>query len=130
MRFTFVMACWFRRCPACGFGLAASFRTSLSVVNRLIRPAGLPPAWTPDSPAHTRVPQFGARDENVYKERSQNPDCTLRETFRTELGPRLRVVAMLGKLSDQDLAAGWEDIEALLEGRKPTVFCSRFISWL
>ena len=53
MRFTFVMACWFRRCPACGFGLAASFRTSLSVVNRLIRPAGLSPAWTPDSPAHT-----------------------------------------------------------------------------
>ena len=44
---------------------------------------------------------------------------TLCETVRTELGPRQRVVAMLGKLSEQDLAAGWEDIEALLEGRKP-----------
>jgi hypothetical protein len=44
---------------------------------------------------------------------------TLCETVRTELGPRQRVVATLGKLSEQDLAAGWEDIEALLEGRKP-----------
>jgi len=44
---------------------------------------------------------------------------TLCETVRTELGPRQRVVATLGKLSGQDLAAGWEDIEALLEGRKP-----------
>jgi transposase len=43
---------------------------------------------------------------------------TLCETVRTELGPRQRVVATLGKLSEQDLAAGWEDIEALLEGRK------------
>lgn len=41
------------------------------------------------------------------------------ETVRTELGPRQRVVATLGKLSEQDLAAGWEDIEALLDGRKP-----------
>jgi len=38
---------------------------------------------------------------------------------RTELGPRQRVVATLGKLSEQDLAAGWEDSEALLDGRKP-----------
>jgi hypothetical protein len=45
--------------------------------------------------------------------------CTVCETARTELGPRQRVVATLGKLSDQDLAAGWEDIEALPEGRKP-----------
>ena len=29
------------------------------------------------------------------------------------------MVATLGKLSEEDLAAGWEDIEALLEGRKP-----------
>ena len=43
---------------------------------------------------------------------------TLCETVRTELGPRQRVVATLGKLSEQDLAAGWEDIESLLEGRK------------
>jgi transposase len=42
---------------------------------------------------------------------------TLCETVRTERGPRQRVVATLGKLSDEDLAAGWEDIEALLEGR-------------
>jgi transposase len=44
---------------------------------------------------------------------------TLCETVRTELGPRQRVVATLGKLTEQGLAAGWEDIEALLEGRKP-----------
>ena len=43
---------------------------------------------------------------------------TLCETVRAELGPRQRVVATLGKLTEQDLAAGWEDIEALLEGRK------------
>jgi hypothetical protein len=36
---------------------------------------------------------------------------TLCETVRTELGPRQRVVATLGKLSEEDLAAGWEDIE-------------------
>jgi transposase len=46
---------------------------------------------------------------------------TLCETVRTELGPRQRVVATLGKLSDDDLVAGWEDIEALLEGKKPAV---------
>jgi transposase len=44
---------------------------------------------------------------------------TLCETVRTERGPRQRVVAWLGKLSDEDLSAGWEDIEALLEGRIP-----------
>ena len=32
---------------------------------------------------------------------------TLCETVRTELGPRQRVVATLGKLSEEDLAAGW-----------------------
>ncbi len=31
---------------------------------------------------------------------------TLCETVRTELGPRQRVVATLGKLTEQDLAAG------------------------
>ena len=43
---------------------------------------------------------------------------TLCETIRTELGPRQRVVATLGKLSEQDLATGWDDIETLLVGRK------------
>lgn len=62
MEFTFVMACWFRRCPACGFGLTASFRTSLSVVNRLIRPEGLSPSWLPASPAHTYNRQLNCRN--------------------------------------------------------------------
>ena len=44
---------------------------------------------------------------------------TLCETVRTERGPRQRVVASLGKFSEEDLAAGWEDIEALLDGRRP-----------
>jgi len=61
------------------------------------------------------LPCFCARTANreVYEY------WTLCETVRTELGPRQRVAATLGKLSEQDLAAGWEDIEALLEGRKP-----------
>ena len=58
------MAYRFRRCPACGFGLAASFRASLSVVNRLIRPAGLSPAWLPASPAHAAIDQL-ARMKNT-----------------------------------------------------------------
>lgn len=33
--------------------------------------------------------------------------------------PRQRVVASLGKFNEEDLSAGWEDIEALLEGRRP-----------
>jgi len=44
---------------------------------------------------------------------------SLCETVRTERGPRQRVVASLGKLREEDLAAGWEDIEALLDGRRP-----------
>lgn len=44
---------------------------------------------------------------------------TLCETVRTERGPRQRVVASLGKFSEEDLASGWEDIEALLDGRRP-----------
>ncbi len=42
---------------------------------------------------------------------------TLCESVRTERGPRQRVIATLGKLSDEDLEAGWDDLEALLEGR-------------
>lgn len=42
---------------------------------------------------------------------------TLCESVRTERGPRQRVVATLGKLTEEDISAGWEDIEALLEGR-------------
>lgn len=42
------------------------------------------------------------------------------QTVRTERGPRQQVVACLGKLSDEDLHAGWEDIEALLDGRAPS----------
>jgi hypothetical protein len=41
---------------------------------------------------------------------------TLCETVRTAKGPRQRVVATLGKLTEEDLATGWEDIEALWEG--------------
>jgi hypothetical protein len=41
------------------------------------------------------------------------------ETVRTDLGSPQSVVATLGKLSEQDLAARWEDIAALLEGRNP-----------
>lgn len=44
---------------------------------------------------------------------------TLCQTVRTERGPRQQVVATLGKLSEEDLAAGWEDLEALLDGRRP-----------
>lgn len=45
---------------------------------------------------------------------------TLCETVRTARGPRQRVVACLGKFSQADLSAGWEDLEALLEGRPPS----------
>lgn len=44
---------------------------------------------------------------------------TLCETVRTERGPRQRVVASLGKLTDVDIEAGWDDLEALLDGRQP-----------
>jgi transposase len=44
---------------------------------------------------------------------------TLCESIRTERGPRQRVVASLGKFTEEDLSAGWEDLEALLEGRPP-----------
>jgi len=45
---------------------------------------------------------------------------TLCESVRTERGPRQRVVASLGKFTDEDLEAGWDDIEALLDGRRPS----------
>ena len=45
---------------------------------------------------------------------------TLCESGRTERGPRQRVVATLGKLDEDDLHAGWDDIEALLDGRRPS----------
>lgn len=45
---------------------------------------------------------------------------TLCETVRTQNGPRQRVVASLGKLTDADIQSGWDDIEALLEGRGPS----------
>lgn len=45
---------------------------------------------------------------------------TLCESVRTERGPRQRVVASLGKFTDEDLEAGWDDIEALLDGRGPS----------
>jgi hypothetical protein len=41
---------------------------------------------------------------------------TLCETVRTERGPRQRVVASLGKLTEADIEAGWDDLEALLDG--------------
>ena len=41
------------------------------------------------------------------------------EAYRTAKGPRQRVVATLGKLDREEADAGWEDIEALLEGREP-----------
>ncbi len=45
---------------------------------------------------------------------------TLCESVRTERGPRQRVVATLGKLAEEDFHAGWDDIEALLDGRRPS----------
>ena len=44
---------------------------------------------------------------------------TLCESVRTERGPRQRVVASLGKFTEEDLTAGWDELEALLDGRKP-----------
>ncbi len=44
---------------------------------------------------------------------------TLCESVRTERGPRQRVVASLGKLTDEEVNADWDDLDALLEGRKP-----------
>jgi transposase len=45
---------------------------------------------------------------------------TLCESVRTPAGPRQRIVATLGKLDHAEAAAGagWDELEALLEGRK------------
>ena len=47
---------------------------------------------------------------------------TLCESIRTSKGPRQRVVASLGKLTDTEASGevGWEDLTALLEGRRPS----------
>lgn len=50
---------------------------------------------------------------------------TLCESVRTERGPRQRVVASLGKFTDEDLEAGWDELEALLDGRRPAPRQSR-----
>ena len=47
---------------------------------------------------------------------------TLCETARPERGRRQRVVASLGKLTDEEIEGGWEDLEALLDGRRPGPF--------
>jgi hypothetical protein len=46
---------------------------------------------------------------------------TLVESYRTERGPRQRVVATLGKLGglDQEERHDWEELEWLLEGQRP-----------
>ena len=44
---------------------------------------------------------------------------TFCESVRTERGPRQRVAATLGKLDDNDLRAGWDQIEALPDHRQP-----------
>lgn len=46
---------------------------------------------------------------------------TLVESYRTERGPRQRVVAALSKLPglDEEERHGWEEIEWLLEGKRP-----------
>ncbi len=66
MEFTFVMACWFSRCPACRFGLTASFRSSLSVVNRLIRPTGFSPVWLMASLALTHKLFYRAQKGGLF----------------------------------------------------------------
>ena len=47
---------------------------------------------------------------------------TLCESVRTAVGPRQRVIASLGKLTTDEVGteAGWEHLEALLEGRSVT----------
>ncbi len=46
---------------------------------------------------------------------------TLVESYRTERGPRQRVVATLGKLPglDEEERYGWQELEYLLEGHRP-----------
>jgi len=58
MRFTVVATRQFSLSRAFGFRLTACSLTQLSVVNSLIRPAGLSPAWQPASPAHSGFQNF------------------------------------------------------------------------
>ena len=58
MRFTVVATGQFSLNRAFGFRLTASSLIQLSVVNSPIRPAGLPPAWQPASPAHSVFQRF------------------------------------------------------------------------
>ena len=46
---------------------------------------------------------------------------TLVKSVRTASGPRQQIVASLGKLPglDEQVRAGWEEMEALLDGRLP-----------
>ena len=46
---------------------------------------------------------------------------TLVQSYRTERGPRQRIVATLGKLPglDEDERCGWEEIARLLDGSSP-----------
>lgn len=46
---------------------------------------------------------------------------TLCESVRTPMGPRQRIVATLGKLDRAEAQAGWEELDALLEGRARAV---------
>lgn len=41
------------------------------------------------------------------------------ESVRTSKGPRQRIVATLGKLDVDEAYAGWDQVDALLEGREP-----------
>jgi transposase len=51
------------------------------------------------------------------------PYWSLVKTVRTARGPRHQIVARLGKLdgAEMERARGWQDLEALLEGRTPPV---------
>lgn len=64
--------------------------------------------------ARSRVKSRKSFDGQVYEY------WTLCQTVRTERGPRQQVVTCRGKLSEEDLQAGWADSEALLDGRAPS----------
>ena len=97
MRFTVVATGQFSLRRAFGFGLAASSRTPLSVVNSPIRPAGLPPAWHPASPAHTRNPKWESRPERGCPQPQRVGRTSGRKTFgplRRAQPLRLRTAAL------------------------------------
>ena len=71
-------------------------------------------------------PSARGKDEGVFlrKNRSRidgetREDWTLCVSVRAKRGPRLQVVATLGTLDDDDLRDGWDQIEALRDGRQP-----------